>query len=483
MKTEIFKKLNKRWLIGSLIALVVVVGGIGTWYFLPDPATVDPQPEEEELITPIASDVDISTQLLIENTTEFEVQESSRCVNFDFATTQWKNPLAKRNIELLNPTMLRFRSSDFVEYFSKNPNDFEAFAALISDLSLETLIVVDATSETLLEEIKIMKDLENGNQPIRRIEVDSSFPDLYSDQLNETLTLLQSSFPNSVFGLRGDYPNQILRDFSYEYSSLPLPVASLVQSYEDLDIEFGLALDQPKQALNRQLSSTNNQKPKWITSYRLDEDIEALPGSNAAPYQNLQLGGTWGQAMFTSFGYAEILEEEIELVCIDTLAGSPQNSLYFLSENTSQSSYPVLDGNDWELTANGQAFYMVSQASQNAIRQYRLDNDSELIKVWVFEDAESSKAWLLNGGPSTVFVDMADYGFTIDGFEMKKANFDAVVLNRSDVTTLSSQEYEESFIQLEPYSITTLDLSKKDLTNQGEAEGSADNSESEDTTQ
>lgn len=479
-----FKKNNRIWIIAGVIVIALSLVGVGVWYFLPEPAEVE-KVEDNSLDEDLNPSVDFETaqQLLEDNTTEFMVQELSRCVNFNFNTTEWTSPLFQRNFDLLRPTMIRFRSSQLSAYINQQgETDLERFAQFVSSNDQEILMVIDSNTENLLEELRVAKNLESLGGRISRIEIDSSFPSLYSNQLTQVIDTVQASFPTSQYALRGDYENQTIDDFEFDAVSLPLSVPSQISAYENLDIEFGLSINQPEQTLNRQLGQNFGQKPVWITSFNLDEQLDAQPGERQR-YENLQLGGSWAQSIFTSFGYNHIMEEEAKLVCIDSLSASPQNSLYYLETNINNSTYPVLGGKDWELTANGQAFYMLAQASSGATRQYQLDNASDVIKVWIFEDADgNSKGWLLNGDKNTVFVDMADYGFRITDFEMKKAQLDEVILNRSDVTNLGSREYDSTTIQLEPYSITVLGL-EKNIPNQAVDPGNEQElqSDSEDT--
>ena len=460
-------------LVGLLLLGILLGGGwVAFRALLPAPeeaelATNDPLEETDSTLTnPEEEIVEKIPVVLQERASAIEVEPLARCVNLDAAQSGWDTASGRRNLEILDPTMLRIDAASLAKYQVAG-GDVALLIELQEERRLETLFYFELSEAggDIPRQLRALQDFEEAGGGVNYLEMTTSFPELYVNQLNQFLPQIQAVFPDAELILRTqDVASASLRPYSFRAAGVEVAYLSGVSSYDDLNLEFPIATESVRDKARDVLENAASSRPVWVTSYRLDEDLTALPGPRYAPFENLQLGGTWGQALTTSFGYHELMLGGAEAICIHTLSGSPQNSLYYLDETVEASTYPALtDAGNYEFTPVGQAFYMLSKAMGAAgredSREFKINNESTDVVLWIFADDAGARAWVVNAGAGQLALDMGKYGFDITGYETKSANMEQVVLSRKDVKTrVVAGLTNEAKILLDGYSLSILDL-------------------------
>jgi hypothetical protein len=447
----------------SLLGIVFGTGFLAWQKLLEKPTTLPPITNEnsksaEELP---AGQIPVDFKDL---STEIKVNPLSKCINLSVANSGWNTENGRKNIQTLKPTMIRVKTSELIRYTEVGNQKITDLVKLVSDEKLETLFVIDLVTNTLEQELKTLSQYQEEGGKVSTIELVSSFPDLYSVQVTRFLPEITPTFPNAKILLQGQYNDvSLLKNSKYDGYGLEVAYKSNITSFENYTDGIQNSIKSPQLKTLDTLKTLKTDRTKWITSYRIDENLNATTGPAYSPFINLQLGGTWGQAIATSMGYHTMLQQNIEVICIDSLSQSPQNSLYYLDTNTKTSTYPVLSGKDFEFTPVGNAFYMVSKAIGNTesdgAKEFKIENKSDDIAIWVFASGEGNRAWVVNSTPSELALDMGKYGFEITAFETKSAPVNQVILSRSDVKTQNKDSIVGlTKILLDPYSISVFDL-------------------------
>ena len=473
-----FWQSRRNQILAGLVVLALLGGG-GWFVFrslLPAPEQAelsdldsrDSRPlETDETPTTIADEpIPLGFETQAETVT---IRPRSRCVEMDVARSGWDTPSGRRNLDLLNPTMLRIDTASLAAY-QQGGGAVEALVALQEDARVETLFYFDLadSSVQIPLQLRALQDFARAGGGVDYLEMSTSFPDLYANQLNRFLPEIQTAFPTARLLLqRTGVEGSTLKAYEYDAAALSLAYESNVTSYEDLNLEFTLATGEVTEQAERLQRNLNLNRPVWVTNFRLAEALNAPTGPVYAPYEALQLGGTWGQALTTALGYHQLLLQEVEAICLHELSGEPQNSLYYRSENVADSTYGALVGaGNYEFTAVGQTFYTLSQAmgsaSEETSQDFKINNEAKDVALWVFADEAGTRAWIVNARASQLALDMGKYGFDITGYETKSAPVEQVVLSREDVRTQVGAGLEgEDKILLNGYSLTVLDLVTK----------------------
>ena len=466
---------NPRLQIGFAVLLLVTVG-IGAWLGLNawrenQVPTSPPETEEADAINDLQS-----PQVLLsfnEQASAIEVEAKSRCVQVDLVNSGWNSEAGTKVLQALNPTLWRVEALNLATYLEADAQNLETLVAYQNATNTELFFALDiGQNEVLLKQIRAIRDFQEAGGQTAYLELNTSLAQTYSNQLTRTFPQITETFPGIELVLQW-FPeqSQTLETYPAAAYATELAYSSEVESYENLARDYPLSLT-GIEATTEALSEFPNDRPLWVTKYRLVEEAGATSGTSFSPFENLKLGGTWAQALTTSFGYHQLLLNQAEAVCINTLSGSPQNSLYYLAQNTAASNYQVLNrAQDYEFSPVGQAFFMfskaVGEADEENSREFLVNNQRRDVIVWVFSDEVGTRAWVVNTGQAPVALDVARYGFRITGYETKSAPLNQVILSRRDVLTQTNSEpIQETQILLARHSISTLSLESVETQNE-----------------
>jgi hypothetical protein len=468
-------KSNRRLVVvlSGILFVVIIAGGYAAWnYLLPQPeSNTTYKTDDSTLIKPDEKPetVEIVPETFEENATEVSLSSLTRCVNINPATSEWSTKEGLANIQALAPTMFRFKSNELQDYVNQKEEHITDLANYINNNPVEILVAIDVADETNVNlHLRTLSKLQDNNVKIKKIELYSSFPELFDGQLTRQFNVINTAIPDAEYiGYAGYQEDQkYLNNYDFDAISTEASYDANLENFSKLPLEADGIFNNLSSGLDEDITNAtnavSNKKPLYITNFTLNESIKAFKGTDFDPYENVRFGGTWAQAIATGIGYNSLLRENIPLVCIDGLSASPQKSLYFTSKNIENSTYTALSGKDFEFTAQGQMFYMLSQAvintEGNEGQEFNLNNESNLVKVWVFKNGNDVKGLIINGRAGQTAIDMEKYGFIIRNITSKSAAINQVVLSRADVETVIDKDFNQSKVLLAPYSISVMDL-------------------------